>query len=120
MLEYYLMYLMLTNIVFLNVRFVYVALLLGALPQAVYTLRTILEAVGIALYADSKFELRNLHWIKKIEHESVRNASLLKFRDSLIKVFQETVGKEQAKKLIDYVCDVCCRLGYIPRLISKD
>jgi len=111
MLEYYLMYPMLTNIVYPNVQFVYVALLLGALPQAVYTLRTVLEAVGIALYADNKFELRNLHRNKKMEHESVRNASLLKVRDSLIKVFQETVDKEQAKKLVDYVCDVYRQLS---------
>ena len=111
MLDYYLIYPMLTNIVYPNVQFVYLALLLGALPQAVYTLRTVLEAVGIALYADNKFELRNLHRNKKMEHESVRNASLLKVRDSLIKVFQETVGKEQAKKLVDYVCDVYRQLS---------
>jgi len=35
-----------------------------------------LEAMVIALYAYSKGELKDLPWYEKVEHESVRNASV--------------------------------------------
>lgn len=68
----YLMYPMIFHVVYPNLNFLPILILLGAVPQAYYTLRTALEALVIALYADDKEDLRDMFWYEKIEHESER------------------------------------------------
>jgi hypothetical protein len=53
------MYPMIMHVAYPQANFLPIAVLLGALPQAFCTLRTILEALVIALYADSKEDLRD-------------------------------------------------------------
>lgn len=99
----YLMYPMLDLVVFPNAYFIRIALPLGALPQAFYSLRTILEAVAIALYADSKEELKDLAHVQKIEHKSVYHATVFGVKDSLKRVLVEVYGTRKAEEFIEII-----------------
>jgi len=111
MLNRYLMYPMMVNVVYPNLQFVVIAVLLGAIPQAIYTLRTALEAIGIALYADNKAEFKSLNWYQKIEHERIISARLTGVKESLIKIAQEVTNREQAEEWINYILDVYSQLS---------
>ncbi len=98
LLSRYLMYPMIIHVVYPQANFLPVAVLLGALPQAFYTLRTILEALVIALYADSKDDLTDKSWGEKIEHESVRRATVFAVKDSMQKYLIKALGKDEGEK----------------------
>lgn len=102
----YLMYPTFLHVVFPNALFLITQILLGAIPHAFYTLRTMLEAFAIALYADCKDELENLSVIEKVEHPSVRNATLFRIKDSLKNIFVERLGEEVAEMWVDYILDL--------------
>ena len=68
----YLMYPMLLSVVYPNLQFTITGLLLGALPQVIYSLRIALEAFASALYADNDPELKYVDWHQKMEQKVVR------------------------------------------------
>ncbi|RLG02531.1 MAG: hypothetical protein DRN61_06330 [Thaumarchaeota archaeon] len=111
MLNRYLMYPMTTNVAYPNLQFVIIAVLLGAIPQAIYTLRTILEGIGIALYADNKDEFKNLNVHQKLEHEKIISVRLTGVKESLIKIAQEITSQEEAEEWINYILDVYSQLS---------
>lgn len=102
----YLMYPMLVHVVYPNLNFLYIAILLGAIPQAFYTLRTALEALVVALYADSKDELKGLEWFEKIEHKSVRNATVSGIKDHLLKILTRVFGDKEGEEWLNYILDL--------------
>jgi len=83
-----------------------ILVLLGAIPQAFYTLRTMLEAFAIALYADTKEDLRNMPWYVKVEHKSVRNASIFGIEDFLRKILAEVLDNEEGTEWTNYILDL--------------
>ena len=111
MLNRYLMYPMIINVAHSNLPFIITGVLLGAIPQAIYTLRTALEAIGIALYVDNKDEYKNLNIHQKMEHEKITSVRLPGVKESLIKIAQEITSKEQAEAWISYVLDVYSQLS---------
>lgn len=102
----YMMYPMLLHVAYPNVIFLPTLLLLGALPHAFYTLRTVLEAFAIALYADTKEELRDLPWWEKAEHKSVRNATLFGIKDFLEKALVNVFGDRDGREWLGYILDL--------------
>ena len=99
----YLMYPMVVHVAYPNLNLLPILVLLGAVPQAFYTLRTVLEAFAIGLYADSKEDLRDKPWYVKAEHKSVRNASIFGIKDSLRKVLREVLSDEEGDGWINYI-----------------
>jgi len=106
MLERFLMYPMLLHVAFPNSYLLCPAILLGAISQAFYTLRTILEGIAIALYADSKDELKDLPWYKKVEHKSVRNATVHCVKDHLLKVLERAFSIKEGEELLNHILDL--------------
>jgi len=102
----YLTYPMVIHIAYPNINLLPILVLLGAVPQAFYTLRTVLEAFALGLYADSKEDLKNMEWWEKVEHESVRNASIFGIKDSLRKILAKTLGDEEGNKWLEYILDL--------------
>ena len=102
----YLMYPMLIHVVCPNLNLLHIMILLGAIPQAFYTLRTVLEALAIALYSDSKDELRDLAWYEKVEHKSVRNATVRGVKDHLLKILTKVFGDRDGEERLGYILDL--------------
>ena len=96
-----LMFPALFGVVYPNVTYACAALLQGAVPQTYFCLRTALEAVAIAVYADEHEGLRDLDWYEKVEHRSVRSATLLGVKDSLRKVLADRFGEETASSYLE-------------------
>ncbi len=102
----YLMYPMLIHVIYPNLNFLCIEIMLGAIPQAFYTLRTILEAFVIALYADTKEELKNLVSYEKVEHESVRNATVFGVKDHILKVLTKVFGDRECREWLKYILEL--------------
>ncbi|RLG91268.1 MAG: hypothetical protein DRO36_04585 [Candidatus Hecatellales archaeon] len=111
MLDRYLMYPMMMHVVYPNLQFVIIAVLLGAIPQAIYSLRTALEAIGIALYVDNKDEFKSLDLHQKLERKKIIDVRLAGVKESLIKIAQEITSKEQAEEWVNYILDVYSQLS---------
>lgn len=106
MLTKYLMYPMLIHVVYPNLNFLPIAVLLGALPQAFYTIRTALEAFVVTLYADNKEELRDLPWFEKVGHKSVRNVTVSGVKCSLYKILAKVFRDKESSEWVNYILDL--------------
>jgi len=106
MYEKYLMYPMLLHIVYPNMYFLPVLILLGALPHTFYSIRTSLEAVTIALYADEKDDLKEMKWLEKLRQDSIKYASFGNIKSSLDKIFNKVIDGNSAKKWCKYLEDL--------------
>jgi len=101
MLSKYMMYPMLYNVIYPNAQYACVAILQGAIPQAYYCLRTLIEAMAIAVYADTHPKLKDLNWDRKIEEKGVRNATLFGIKDSLRKMFTKVFGNKRGNEYLE-------------------
>jgi len=98
----YMMYPMIIHVAYPCVSYSVFALFQGAIPQIYYSLRTALEAIGIAVFADEESGFNNADWVTKIEMDSVKHASLFKLRGSLHKIFEQ-VFKDKAQLYLDAI-----------------
>lgn len=104
----YLMYPMLTSVIFPAAQSLYILVLQGAIPQVYYTLRSILEAAAVAIYADTSPYLKDKTWVEKIEDQSIRDFRFFRslkngkspLRESLISAFGEK-GEEYVNFLLE-------------------
>ena len=100
----YLMYPMLLSVVYPNLQFTVTGLLLGALPQVIYSLRTALEAFALALYADNDPELRDMDWPQKMEQKVVRRFRLGKsYLKKLTVIFGQVMDEREAEIAVDNI-----------------
>ena len=76
----YMMYPMIIHVAYPCISYSVFALFQGAIPQIYYSLRTALEAVGIAVFADEDSRFSNMDWVTKVEMASIKHASLFKLR----------------------------------------
>jgi len=84
--------------------FLWPCLLLGGIPNAYYTLRTILEAIGLAVYADIAEEYRSLSLNSKIEE--LRETSLLKITSALSPVLKKVYPEEVCEEIVESIREV--------------
>lgn len=101
MLSKYMMYPMLYNVIYPNAQYTCIAILQGAIPQAYYCLRTMMEAMAIAVYADTHPKLKDLSWDRKIEGKEIRNATLFRIKDSLRRVFTKAFGDNRGNEYLE-------------------
>ena len=100
----YLMYPMFINVIYPNLQFTITGLLLGALPQVIYSLRTALEAFALALYVDNDPELRGIDWSQKMERKDVKRFRFGKpYRKRLAVIFRKVMDEQQAERSVDSI-----------------
>jgi len=103
MLFRYLMYPVMTHILLPNSFFLNIAIILGAIPQAFYSLRTMLEAMVITLYADNMDKLKNATFFEKVKHKKVRSATLHKIRRPVQGILRKFLGDEEGDMYTEYI-----------------
>lgn len=103
----YLMYPMLLNVIYPNLLFTVTGLLLGALPQVIFSLRLALEAFALALYADNDPKLKNMIWPQKMEQKEVRGFRLGRpYRKKLIAIFGQVMDEREAEEAVGDILGV--------------
>jgi len=99
----YLMYPMILHVAYPNINFLPVAILLGAVSYAFYSLRIALEALVVDLYANCNESLKDLPWRLKLERNSVVNATVFGVKDAIHNIFVSRVGSEEGDEWARFI-----------------
>jgi len=116
-----LMYPVLLNVVYSNVQYCLILLAHNATPQVFFSLRTALEGMVIALYADANPNpnVRDKTWALKIFEKSIREASIFKIKDCLRKILCEVFDEDKCNDFIELILDTYQLLSALVHPIAK-